>query len=72
MRRSPADLHQLHVIQRLLPHVQACIDYVRSLPNVVFKTSAIAAAGVSNGGIMAIPMATRYSVFTHAMLFHSR
>ena len=32
----------------------------------------VVAAGVSNGGIMAVPTASRYSVYTHAMLIHAR
>ena len=51
---------------------QACLDYVRSLPGVRFRTGKIVAAGVSAGGLMSIPVVSRYSVFTHAMLFHSR
>ena len=38
----------------------------------MFNTSFIAAAGVSNGGFMAVPIASRYSVYTHAMMFHAR
>ena len=31
----------------------------------------VAAAGVSNGGLMAAPIASRYSIYTHAMLYHA-
>jgi len=51
---------------------QACLDYVRALPGVRFRTGKIVATGVSAGGLMSIPMASRYTVFTHAMLLHSR
>ena len=45
---------------------------MRALPGVRFRTSKIVATGVSAGGLMSIPMASRYKVFTHAMLLHSR
>ena len=51
--------------------MQACLDYVRALPGVVFDYQHIATAGVSNGGYMAVPMASRYSIFTHALLYHA-
>ena len=54
-----------------LGDVQACLDYVRHLPNVRFDTRFIAAAGVSNGGFMATPLASRYSIYTHSMNMHS-
>ena len=54
------------------PGAQACLDYVRALPGVRFRTGKIVATGVSAGGLMSIPMASRYKVFTHAMLLHSR
>ncbi len=49
---------------------QACLEYVRNLPNVVFNTRFIGAAGVSNGGFMATPIASRYSIYTHSMNMH--
>ncbi len=52
--------------------MQASLEYVRQLPGVQFDTRFIAAAGVSNGGFMAVPIASRYSVYTHAMMFHAR
>ncbi len=59
--------------QTLAPTLmQACLEYVRELPGVQFDTRFIAAAGVSNGGFMAVPIASRYSVYTHAMIFHAR
>ncbi len=47
------------------------MEYVRGLPNVQFDTRFIAAAGVSNGGFMATPLASRYSIYTHSLNLHS-
>ena len=44
---------------------------MRGLPGVVFNTNFIAAAGVSNGGFMATPIASRYSIYTHSMNMHN-
>ena len=41
------------------------------LPGVVVNKNKIVAAGVSNGGYMAAPIASRYTVYTHAMLIHA-
>ena len=51
--------------------VQACLDYVMHLPGVVVNSKKVVAAGVSNGGYMAAPIASRYTVYTHAMLIHA-
>ena len=42
------------------------------LPGVVFDYSHIVAAGVSDGGFMSVPIASRYPIYTHAMIFHAR
>ena len=51
--------------------VQACLDYVMKVPGVVVDQRKIVAVGVSNGGYMAAPIASRYTVYTHAMLIHA-
>ena len=52
--------------------LQACLDYVLGLQDVEYDPKHVVAAGVSNGGIMAAPMASRYPIYTHAMLIHAR
>jgi len=51
--------------------VQACLDYVMALPGVKVDLTHVVSAGVSNGGYIAAPVASRYSIYTHAMLFHA-
>ena len=51
--------------------VQACLDYVMRLPGVMVDRKKVTTAGVSNGGYMAAPVASRYSIYTHAMLIHA-
>lgn len=53
-------------------HTQACLQYVLSLPNVRWDPKYVVAAGVSNGGAIVAPLASRYSIYTHAMIFHAR
>ena len=50
---------------------QACLEYVMALPGVHIDKGHVVSAGVSNGGFMAAPVASRYSIYTHAMLFHA-
>lgn len=47
------------------------MDYVMQLPGVRVDLKHVAAAGVSNGGLMAAPIASRYGIYTHAMMFHA-
>ena len=51
--------------------MQACLDYVMQLPGVKVDLKHVATAGVSNGGYMAAPVASRYSIYTHALMFHA-
>lgn len=52
-------------------HAKACMDWVMQLPGVKIDPRYVATAGVSNGGLMAGPVASRYKIFTHAMMFHA-
>lgn len=50
---------------------QACLDYVMKLPGVRVDMNKVATSGVSNGGYMAAPVASRYSIYTHVLMFHA-
>ena len=50
---------------------QACLEYVMGLPGVRVNRKKVTTAGVSNGGYMAAPVASRYSIYTHALLIHA-
>ena len=50
---------------------QACLSYVSKLPGVRINTAKVAAAGVSDGGFMASPIASRYTVYTHSINMHN-
>ncbi len=50
---------------------QACLSYVSKLPGVRINTRRVAAAGVSDGGFMASPIASRYTVYTHSINMHN-
>lgn len=52
--------------------LQACVEYVLSLPGVKYDPTHVVAAGVSNGGAIVTPLASRYSIYTHAMMLHAR
>lgn len=56
----------------LIPVPQACLQYVLGLANVRWDPNYVVAAGVSNGGAIVAPLASRYSIYTHAMIFHAR
>lgn len=51
---------------------QACLEFVLGLANVMYDPKYVVAAGVSNGGAIVAPLASRYSIYTHAMIFHAR
>ena len=50
---------------------QASLEYVMRLPGVRVNRKKVTTAGVSNGGYMAAPVASRYTIYTHAILFHA-
>ena len=50
---------------------QACLSYVSKLPGVRINSRRVAAAGVSDGGFIASPLASRYTVYTHSINMHN-